>query len=243
MINLTDQQLKDINESFNWKTTTKLPDGRLLGNGKKKKFKNKDIDLFKSYFKRLNIKQCLEVGCAEGYNTVELAKICQFVIATDVRPRNIIGAMIRQWVLKLDNIEFHCLDLNTLENENPLTDIKMDIIYHTGVLYHLTNPIKHLKYIASITDNLFLATRCYDKKSDIKLLIGQMVKYENTFKQYRVNEKPFTWKRSFAGITDYSTWLHKDEIKDILHHVGFKKVILLEETRSYCPRVIFAVTK
>lgn len=240
MINLTAQQLKDINDSFKWSTITKLPDGRLLGNGYKEKFKNKDINLLKSYFKRINIKQCLEVGCAEGYNTVKLAKIFKSVIATDVRPRNIIGAMIRQWVLELDNIEFQCLDLNN--SGIVLDNIEIDIVYHTGVLYHLQHPIEHLKYIASITDKLFLATRCYDKESNIKLLDCKISNW-NEFRRYKVSEKSASWDRSFAGITDYSVWLHKNDIKAILHHVGFKKVTLLEETRSYCPRVVYVATK
>lgn len=249
MVHLTDQQLKDINDSFPWQTGIALPDGRILGNKDKMKDSWSTINLLTKYCIDIALtkKTCLEVGCAEGFNTVKLATVFNHVWSTDVRPRNLIMAQIRKWVLQLNNIEFILLDLNHAKyNEF----IAFDFVYHTGVLYHLINPIEHLQYIASITNRLFLSTRCYDEDSKIKLFdqVNPPYKYSIgngtvRFRQYRINEKQNNWSKSFAGIEPYSIWLHKDDIANILEYVGFTSVTKLVESKSYCPKVVYIATK
>lgn len=245
MIELTEQQLQDINDYFQWQTGIKLPDNRILGNKNVIKERSKDIVLLEKVFRQhhIEVATICEFGCAEGYNTVELAQIAQDVITTDVRPRNLIGAMIRAWILGLDNIEFILSDLNKIEKNLFILD-RNNIVFHTGTLYHLDNPIKHLQYIASITNNLYLSTRCYDEDAEIKSIKYPMVTVtNNNYRCYKVYEKENRWKHSFAGVKDFSVWLHKDDIADILRYVGFTNVELLVERRSYCPKVIYKATK
>lgn len=238
MLNLTDIQLEEINECFQWTIKQKLPNGQFLGNGKKLKIKlNKDLQLFFNTFKNLKKAKILEVGCAGGFNTIKLAQLCKLVIGLDVRPKNLISTMINAWVHNLKNIEYILYDLNK-ENLN-FNLPNFNIIYHTGVLYHLSDPIKHLKQLRKFNVPIFLSTRCYKEKHNIKNFVGLANQQNYNYKLYRVNETTNYYENATSGINSYSIYLHHKEIPIILNDIGFKNIKLMYETNDDRPRVIY----
>src|SRR5438552_3643922 len=107
MITLTDQQLLDFQLAFAWKTGLELPDGRQLGApGKRGNFARGIDSRVQAVAERFDSadKTVLEIGCCEGAHTVQLAEVCKEVVGLDVRPHNIVGALIRLFVYDVRNV-------------------------------------------------------------------------------------------------------------------------------------------
>lgn len=92
----TDAQLAEFQAAHPWKTSRPLADGRTFGEGKGQLGNaptDPRVDLVR---KELGDgKRVLEIGACEGQHTVLLAQFCREVCAVEVRPRNVVGALIR----------------------------------------------------------------------------------------------------------------------------------------------------
>lgn len=222
MKHLTNKQLEEINNSFDWKTKCSL-----VGKGKKVDFKGY-ADIIKHMVNPTT--KCLELGCNEGYHTIELAKIFKHVTAIDIKPKNIMGALIRQWIHGCSNIDFRLLDLNKKIMG------KYDMTFSSNVLYHMKNPCQHLWDIAKITDSLLLITNTFSPKGK-RPYLGETEIGRYIF--HKVGEK----KTEFSGITDYALWFdNENDVIKYLKYIGFKTVKLLKKVKhgGYPKSTIFA---
>ncbi len=104
----------------------------------------------KAHFQeRLGEISCLDVGCHEGFYTVEMARLgIEHVVGMDVRESNlrkaefVAGAMGYPW------IEFR---QGNCEQLNPADCGHHDLTLFLGVLYHLENPMLCLRNLSAVT--------------------------------------------------------------------------------------------
>jgi hypothetical protein len=66
----------------------------------------------------------------------------------------------------------NCIHLN-VEKEWPFRAREFDITIHFGLLYHLTNPIDHLRQVLDTTDVIFLETECVDLHEPVLLYVQE----------------------------------------------------------------------
>ena len=110
-------------------------------------------DVVVQHFKdRLSKIQCIDVGCHEGFYSMAMASLgVSRVLGIDVREKSLAKAKFVADTIQSQNIEFeagNCEDLS-IENSG-----RFELSLFLGVMYHLENPMRCLRNIASITTDL-----------------------------------------------------------------------------------------
>ena len=221
VLNLSNRQYKEFQELVPWKIGTRLPDGRMLGHDLSNRMTADGVEddpVIKELFNRMDTadKRVLELGCFEAHQTVFIAPRCKEVVAVEVRPRNVINALVRLFIYGVKNVQLLLLDVRDIDASFG----EFDILFHAGVLYHLENPVEHLYKIASIAPVLVLDTHfCEDdetrERSDIAF----------KGKTYRAHLfKEGGWEEPLSGVEPYSRWLHRDSLFQLLADVGYENV-------------------
>lgn len=229
---LSNFDLAQFNKEFNWASHSALLDGRTLGDGR---FDQKDLwlELFKQ-IPDLKMKSVLEVGCNEGFYSVRLDKLCAHVTALDIRPKNIIASLITNFIHET-NVDFKLFDLNDFQHY----PVKHDIIYHCGVLYHIKNPIEHLRAVAEKCETLFLSNRCFSTEGSRPYLGTEEIE---GYTLHKVKE--YKYSHVYGGVTEYSCWIDPKDMENILHYVGFSKVeCIFNRVQNGYSRVVYVATK
>jgi tRNA (mo5U34)-methyltransferase len=219
----TDCQLQDFQAALAWKTGYELPDGRFLGApGKRGSIvggSDARVRAVRDRFQPAG-KRILEVGCCEGGLTVQLAPLCAEIVALDVRPANIVAALVRAFVHGVQNVRFGVVDVSELGTEFGT----FDIVFHVGVLYHLADPAGHLGRIAALAPDLILDTHFADESLDWPKATVSRAHERYEGRLYREGD----WSDAFSGVQPTSTWLMKDDLLRVLRDVGYESVYVLE---------------
>ena len=172
----------------------------------------------------------LELGCYEGHHSISLAQFANSVTAIDGRMENVLKTLVRVWAANMEKkITTNLIDLekgNLKANlkASGLND-KFDLIYHRGVLYHLSDPISNLFQCAEVSNKfLYLHTQIASDSSVTNSIDYLGEKYE--YFQYKEPKVEFS---PFSGICDYAIWLSKPSLLQALKNAGFNKVTIISE--------------
>jgi tRNA (mo5U34)-methyltransferase len=173
----------------------------------------------------------LEIGCFEGVHTIALCRLAAGVTAVDARVENVVKTIVRcaffdAWPRVL------MYDVEDTAEEDHL--LRADVCHHVGVLYHLADPVSHLRRLGTcISRGLMLDTH-YAREEDVA-------------EEYELDCERFRYRRYeehgradvFSSIRPHSKWLLLDDIMGALHSAGFDKVDIVErrEERNG-PRVL-----
>jgi hypothetical protein len=223
MLPLTDRQLEDFTNAVTWEIAELLPDGRTLGRPGASGSTVSELDFrIAEADSRLGLvgKTVLELGSHEGYFTVQLALRSKHVTAVEVRPKNVVCALIRSFVHDLDNVRIMLKDVREVDG----TLGRFDLVAHFGVLYHLSNPVEHLFKVKDLSDNLLLCTHYGDS--------GRFPRADVTYagKTYRAYRYPeFGWADGWSGVEADSRWLERADLMAVLHAIGYDRVDIVRE--------------
>lgn len=166
----------------------------------------------------------LEIGCFEGHYTTTLAMHCRHVYAFDSRIENVLKTLVRTWALGMD--KKISVDLLDIERNDVAAYYQgqgidsFDLIYHRGVLYHLSDPVGHLANLAPLTKAIYLNTQYADDsqaKDVINTEYGQ-------FYVYSYNEPVAKAFAPFAGMNAQVAWLRKSDMLSLLGQLGFTSI-------------------
>lgn len=225
MIALTDEQLGDFQQCLDWQTGMRLSDGRVLGVPGKRGNINPGTDLrVQTVAERLRPanKRILEVGCCEGIHTVQLSALCGQVVALEVRPRNICCALARLFVHGVRNVELMLKDVRELDDAFG----RFDIVFHVGVLYHLSNPVEHIFRIRDLADDMILDTHFCDDTTSFE---RSDITYQGKLYRSHVYRGEKGWRDAFSGLEPSSRWLHRDSLLELLDDAGFDSVEVIRQ--------------
>ncbi|HXH22448.1 MAG TPA: DUF1698 domain-containing protein [Dehalococcoidia bacterium] len=238
-IELTDQELDEINKMLDWHAGT-LVDGRLLGRLGVKPGKREAPAAIPDYRiveldRRLGLrgKSVLEVGCFEGIHTVGLRMFTEDVTAVDIRPTNVVKTLAR--------LSFHGTWAKVFRADVEALGVEFgafDLIFHCGVLYHLMAPVEHLIRIGPMCRFLFLDTHVARNEPNIETVeVAGAI-----FRAARHGEGG--WVDPFSGKGPYGVWLTWDSLQAALVCAGFHYIDVIEhrEERNG-PRVALLATR
>jgi SAM-dependent methyltransferase len=234
---LTDEDLKRLNDLLPWRCFTVDSLGRPLGGtawrGKRvspQPIPDPRIERFHERFD-LSDKHVLEIGCFEGVHTIALCRLAERVTAIDARVENVAKTAVR---CAFYDARPHLLVYDADEDDSDDELIEADLCHHVGVLYHLNDPVRHLRRIgARIGRGLMLDTHYADDSDAVE--------------EYTVDGERFRFRRYdevgrgdvFSGMRPTSRWLRLEDITGVLRGAGFETVEVVEtRAERNGPRVL-----
>jgi tRNA (mo5U34)-methyltransferase len=231
MQRFSDEQLKEFQDAHPWSTARPIPDGRMLGAGKTGTSRT-DPRVEAVRTKLGEGLRVLEVGACEGQHTVLLAPFCKEVVAVEVRPKNVVGALIRQFVNGVRNVQNLVMDIREVPPElGPF-----DVVFHVGVLYHLANPVEHLQQIGRLGAAALVLDTHYATDALEKFPVRTLQHAGESFRVRSYREKG--WADAFSGVEGTSAWLYREDLLALVSRVGFPRIeILRDEVERNGPRI------
>ncbi len=219
----TDAQLAEFLGAHPWKTSRPLADGRAFGEGKGALGNVPTDARVELVRKRIGDgKRVMEIGACEGQHSVLLAQFCREVCAVEVRPRNVVGALIRQFLWGVRNVTNVLTDARGLDPGMG----KFDLIFHVGVLYHLLNPVEHLHSLKPFGDALLLDTH-YATDECKKMPPSSITWQGRTWQTRKYRESG--WGDAFSGVDDHSEWMQKEDLLQVVRDIGFPKIEIFRD--------------
>ena len=234
---LTDADLDRLNRLLPWRCFTVDSHGRPLGGvawqGKRTEpqlIPDPRIEHFHERFD-LSDKHVLEIGCFEGVHTIALCRRAARVTAVDARVENVVKTIVRcAFFDAWPRVFMHDVE-DSAEGDDLL---HADVCHHVGVLYHLADPISHLRRLGTwISVGLMLDTH-YAREEDVTAeyeLDGERFRYRRYEEHGRADV--------FSSMRPHSKWLLLDDIAGALNSAGFDRVdIVATREERNGPRVL-----
>lgn len=213
---ISDQSLQELNAALPWHAGTLLEDGRLVGRLDARPHKRDDVQpIPDKRIRRLDQelslagKSVLEVGCFEGIHTLGLRHFDADVTAVDIRPMNVLKTLARL------SAHGESARVFVLDVEEATTLAHFDVVFHCGVLYHLEDPVTHLRNLLPACDAIYLDTHVAGEGRDG----DTMVVDGETFRGYRHQEGG--WNDPFSGRGASAFWLTLQDLQALLEAQGF----------------------
>lgn len=239
---LSSADLQRLNRLLDWQCFTVDQQGRRFGDaawsGKRTEpsvVPDRRIALMDERF-GLAGRRVLEIGCFEGVHTIGLARLGAEVVATDGRIENVVKTAVRCAFFGVHA----SVDVWDVESDRSRsTDFECDLVHHVGVLYHLADPVSHLRDIAAITSQgLMLDTHVADEATATETyeVAGEVHRYR------RYGE--FGREDPFSGMRDHAKWLPLENLTRILKEGGFDQIEVVEHRNERNgPRVLLFAEK
>jgi hypothetical protein len=173
------------------------------------------------------------VGCFEGVHTIALCRLADEVTAVDARVENVVKTLVR---CAFFDVRPRVL-VYDLERDEEDEVLRADLCHHVGVLYHLEDPVSHLRRLGTwISRGLMLDTH--------------YAQDEDATEEYEVDGEGFRFRRYrelgrrdvFSGVRPSSKWLRLEDITELLRGAGFGSVDVVEtrEERNGARVLLFA---
>lgn len=181
-------------------------------------------------------KTVLELGCFEGIHTSALAMRAKHVLGCDSRIENVVKTIVR---CAMYNMSPHIFRWDAEEAPPASISLDCDVLHHVGVLYHLTDPVSHLRLLLpKVKFGVMLDTQVAPEKGETKEYVsgGEVYRYYH----YREAGRD----APFAGMLDHAKWLFVDDIVRLLKSESFLNVDVVSviENRNG-PRLLLYATR
>ncbi|HEV7265848.1 MAG TPA: methyltransferase domain-containing protein [Falsiroseomonas sp.] len=156
----------------------------------------------------------LEIGCFEGIHTTALAQRAGRVLACDSRIENVVKTTVRCAMFGVPAP--HVFRWDAEEAPPSGMDLGCDVLHHVGVLYHLTDPVGHLRSIAPLVrDGIMLDTQVAPEDAEAR-------QYESGGRPWRyMHYREAGREAPFAGMLDHAKWLFRGDLVALLRELGF----------------------
>lgn len=177
-------------------------------------------------------KKILELGPLEAAHTYMLDQHAPEVIhAIEANKLAFLRCLVVKEILDLKHAKFFLGDfVPWLEKST----IRYDLIIASGVLYHMSDPVRLLELMAERSDAIFIWTHYYDAKAmspdDHRRLafVGgtetQMFRSVPVHLHNRSYHGAWQSKSFCGGMNDLHRWIEKDDIIAVIRALGFDDV-------------------
>lgn len=175
-------------------------------------------------------KTVLEVGRFEGIHTVALAQRARSVTAVDGRVENVVKTMVRCGVF---GVAASVRVWDVERDPPPTLDLSWDVLHHVGVLYHLVDPVGHLRrLLPHVRHSIML---------DITVAPPEKIDAEDEVagRRYRYYTYPEGSRQDpFSGMYQNAKWLLEEDVLAVLKDCGFAHADVAHcEVERYGPRI------
>jgi hypothetical protein len=190
----------------------------------------------------------LELGPLEGgHSYMFQSRGAANVLGIEANTRAFLKCLCIKQILELDKVEFLLGDfMPFLENNKS----SYDLVFASGVLYHMEEPIKMIELASKVSSKLFIWTQYYDSdvisgREDLRHRFTPLnsfdydgVSYESVTHEYG---DALGWSGFCGGPKPVSKWLTRDSILKALTHYGFTDININFDDRAHPNGPAFAI--
>jgi hypothetical protein len=172
--------------------------------------------------------QVLELGPLEGGHSFMLAEAGASVLAVESQTRAYLKCLIAKELLGMPAARFVLGDFMAYLRD---TDERFDLVFASGVLYHMRNPVETIALTARAASSLFLWTHYYDEEivRPSALLSPRFTSesassyegFEHTLHRFEY-ESALQLKGFCGGSAPHSNWLSRADLMAALEHFGWR---------------------
>jgi hypothetical protein len=172
--------------------------------------------------------EILELGPLEGGHSYMFQKRdAKKVISIEANTRAFLKCLVIKNIFNLDRVEFKLGDFLPFLEKNKS---RYDMVFASGVLYHMEEPIRLIKLISRVTERLFIWTHYYDqntiqKRKDLCHKFSKLIAFEYDGVSYECTTQSYkdalVWSGFCGGAKPISKWLTRDSIIKALEYYGF----------------------
>jgi Methyltransferase domain len=174
----------------------------------------------------------LELGPLEGFYSVILDKLgVRSAVAVEARPENLEKCRRVRELYRLDRTEFVRHDVEALArgDEQPSFSGPFDLVFSLGLLYHLRDPVRALRWTASQAPALFLGTHYVERADprwypDRLFSEGELESGGERYAGKRFVESPDS---PAGGLSDHAFWLDEESLTRALRSAGYTTVSVI----------------
>jgi len=226
----SDQNILDI---FKGEWSSRLPDNFSLATkpGTARLFEDGRVSWAEQVLGNFKDWKILELGPLEGgHSYIFQNRGAEKIISIEANTRAFLKCLCIKEILNLDNVNFQLGDFVTFLETSASS---YDMVFASGVLYHMKEPVKLIKLISEVTDKIYIWTHYYDKEiitnrvelaskfSDVDFFKYDGVSYEGSTQSYMGS---LSWDGFCGGPKPVSKWLTRDSIIKALNKYGFMDI-------------------
>lgn len=213
--------------------TSKLPEALGVVAGPLNLFEDGRIDWAEQQLGTFAAKRILELGPLEAAHTYQLLqKGAESILAIEANRLCFLKCLIVKELLDMKGARF------LLGNFMPWMETdakKWDVVWASGVLYHMPDPLRFLELVSARTDKLFIWTHYADEvamppgdpRRYAKVKVEQVKWNDRTLRLHRSGYYNANENAAFmGGASSNPAWMEKEDILYVLKSLGFKSVIV-----------------
>jgi len=169
------------------------------------------------------------------------------IISVEANSRAFLKCLCVKEIFKLDRVEFKLGDFMSFLKED---ESNYDIVFASGVLYHMEEPVELLKMISKVTDRTYIWTHYYDKsilqgRVDLahKFCAAQSIKYDGIIYECstQLYKESVNWPGFCGGHQLSSKWLTRESILKALKQFGFNEIQISFDAPDHINGPAFAI--
>lgn len=186
-----------------------------------------------AFFLDLRGLRTLELGPYEGYWSVLLEKMgVRESVAIEARPENLAKCRRVQDLHRLDRTTFVLQDIEDLYRgeEPPAYSGPFDLVFCLGLLYHLPEPAKALRWMRTQAPRLFLGTHYVEPAESRRYLphVLRDAEYRDGGETYRGMEyREGGLADPISGTSPASFWPAEPDLLAMIRDAGYSRVEVL----------------
>jgi hypothetical protein len=193
-------------------------------------------------------RRILEIGPLEGGHSSMLEKAgASEVVAVEANNRSFLKCLCIKEVFHLRHVRFLLGDCVAFMEHDAGG---WDMVFASGILYHMKEPVRFLQLLPRMAPRLFLWTHYFDEKivretPAIAHKFGPLQRgmidgftYEFVEQQYK---EALGWSGFCGGSAETSLWLSRESIIGCLRHLGYRRIEFAFETPDHPNGPAFAL--
>ena len=171
-------------------------------------------------------KSILELGPLEGGHSYMLHKAgAGKITAVEANRSCFLKCLITKEIMNLHRAEFHCGNFIPFMRDS---ESKYDIVWASGVLYHLLDPVELLELIAELADKAYIWTHYIPDGEYSGSWPAENLNFmgENIRCYMQNYGAAGNSPKYCGGVSRASSWLRRSDILRILGILGFDKITI-----------------
>jgi hypothetical protein len=180
---------------------------------------------------RIKGRSILEIGPFEGGNTKQLFDLgAKEITAIEANEEFYLKTLLVKEAFSLDSLKLVIGDCNILlDDKDRFDDKSFDLLYASGVLYHMTNPVETIRLFSRLSDTIYVNSHIASDEVPSGEWLEIKDKDNNS---YRCRRNTYETKEHWGGVDRSAVWLDRESMFAAFQNMGYEINILEDSVNN-----------